>query len=104
MTKQRRMVSSVSSKYLNYNPGKGINSVRGGHSPNRLDGASTTNGDGKTTEHKPSNFNEYQHVYVDPKSNEANVTWITKLREYEGNSQNGMSRIDPEKGSAIHRE
>lgn len=77
------MVSSVSSKYLNYSSAKGMNSVRGANSPPKLDGASTINGDGKPAEHKPSNFNEYQHVYVDPKSNEANVTWITKLRDYD---------------------
>lgn len=80
------MVSSVSSKYLNYNPAGRMNSVRDADSPSKLDSASTLNGDHKNVDHKLNNFNEYQHVYNDPKSNEANVAWITKLRDYEGSS------------------
>ena len=66
------MVSSVSSKYLNYNAG--------GHSKILGDGLSTKTGD-RDSPNKIGNFNEYQHVYNDHKSNEANVNWITKLRE-----------------------
>jgi hypothetical protein len=75
MTKQRKMVTSVSSKYLNYNPaGK---SKREDSPPpgGKLDGVSTIAGE--NSDHKLNNFNEYQHVYNDPRSNEANVTWIT---------------------------
>ncbi len=66
------MVSSVSSKYLNYNPHKNeteVSSINGGEEKFRI-----------------GNFNEYQHVYNDHKSNEANVQWITKLRENDNRS------------------
>jgi hypothetical protein len=62
MTKQRKMVSSVSSKYLSYNP----------HGKHDGDGTSTVNGDTHSA-NKIGNFNEYQHVYNDHGSNEANV-------------------------------
>ena len=73
------MVSSVSSKYLNYNVG----GTGRAHSPNKLDGVSTINGEHKASSEKLNNFNEYQHVYNDPHSNGANVAWITKLREHD---------------------
>jgi hypothetical protein len=40
------------------------------------------------------NFNEYQHVYNDLQSNEANVKWITKLRDNENKSTLTISRIN----------
>jgi len=65
------MVSSVSSKYLNYNS----------HRVGEIgDGISTINGD-NIQANKIGNFNDYQHVYNDHQSNGANVQWITKLRE-----------------------
>lgn len=49
MTKQRKMVSSVSSKYLNYNTSK--NGYNG-------DGTSTINGEGSNGK-RIGNFNDY---------------------------------------------
>lgn len=95
MTKQRKMVSSVSSKYLNYN------SLKHGDIG---DGASTINGEGSSAK-KIGNFNEYQHVYTDHQSNEANVQWITKLRESDSKSvisaSTRLNAGDNEKQSTI---
>ena len=68
------MVSSVSSKYLDYNPHGSRSDIRDGQ---------TLSGEGKF---KIGNFNEYQHVYNDVSSNDANVQWITKLRESDSRS------------------
>lgn len=57
MSKQRKMVSSVSSKYLNYN-------TQGSKHGQIGDGVSTINGEGPST-NKIGNFNEYQHIYND---------------------------------------
>eukprot|EP00347_Sterkiella_histriomuscorum_P024001 403332647 len=98
MTKQRKMVSSVSSKYLNYNAG-------GGHSKILGDGLSTKTGD-RDSPNKIGNFNEYQHVYNDHKSNEANVNWITKLRESDSvsnlMSSTRLTAGDNDKQSIMH--
>lgn len=79
------MVSSVSSKYLNYNVagGTGRGSIHSTGGQSKIEGVSTINGDPKIASEKLNNFNEYQHVYNDPHSNEANVAWITKLRDYD---------------------
>ena len=63
------MVSSVSSKYLNYNP-------LGKNNQNIGDGVSTIRADNDSP-NKIGNFNEYQHIYNDLQCNEANVAWIT---------------------------
>jgi hypothetical protein len=61
MTKQRKMVSSVSSKYLNYN----TNGARHGSAIG--DGLSSIEGEGGSGFVKigKGNFNDYQHVYTD---------------------------------------
>lgn len=73
---------------------------------------STINGDKDSySPNKIGNFNEYQHVYTDLQSNEANVNWITKLRSSDSHSNlmsstrlntiNGGSSPDHEKQSNI---
>lgn len=75
------------------------------------DGMSTINGDKEgSSPIKIGNFNEYQHVYNDHKSNEANVNWITRLRESESASTNGGNLISisrmkgDDKSSVTHTE
>ncbi|CDW85368.1 UNKNOWN [Stylonychia lemnae] len=96
MSKQRKMVSSVSSKYLNYNP-------LGKNTQNIGDGVSTIRGENDSP-NKIGNYNEYQHIYNDHQCNEANVAWITQLREKENKTQLGQSKIliDNDKQSTIH--
>ena len=57
---------------------------------------SSIEGEGGSGFHKigKGNFNDYQHVYTDLQSNEANVKWITKLRDGEVASNLSMTKLN----------
>ena len=96
------MVSSVSSKYLNYNTGPKEHTFR------TADNAGNNNESNHTDRvdvmglKGVGSFHEYRHIYSDLQSNEANVSWIIKLREgadtagsvAHGNSSLSPSRIE----------
>ena len=80
--KKRKLVESVSSKYLhegyknNHYVMKNNNTSSQSQIKKRKDSPEQESQMGKT-----SNFNQYQHVYNHGTSNEANVNWVLRLRE-----------------------
>lgn len=88
-------MSSTSSRYLNYNSindsaRKGSEVRKSASRPTLADGAPGEDGISQFNHYaslqqsaKINNFNDYMHVFSEKGTNDANVQWIVKLRNYE---------------------